>query len=383
MTESDGSGAARRPWVPVALAAALVAASCSDGSENGAPGSRATARRPRATVPTTTEPSCRTVPAACTLRQAAAQSDLRIGAAVDPGHLEVDAPYGPAVAREFNSLTPENAMKWPAIHPSPGRYDFADADSLVALAERSSMEVRGHTLVWGQAAGNGVPDYLSVLTEGELRAALTDHIETVMKRYRGRVARWDVVNEPLEIDGVELDDNVFRVALGDSYVAEAFRIARRADPDAELWLNEINLERIPAKADALVALVARLVDEGVPIDGVGLQTHLFGGPPDPAAFGALIRQLADLGVEVAVTELDLPAGPGPGRFERQALGYAVAVDECLDVPACREVTVWGVTDRYTWLDDLLAPGLDPLLLDIWYRPKPAYDVVRDRLAEGR
>jgi len=349
----------------------LIGAACSGSDDAGSDRS--------ATTPTTAR-ACHPV-SECSLREAAAQGGLRIGTAVEPAYLDADERYGPVLTAEFNSLTPENAMKWPIVHPQPDRYDFTAADALVDLADAHEMEVRGHTLVWGQAAGNGVPAYLKDITDPDaLRMAVGDHISTVVDRYRGRVDRWDVVNEPLQSTGDQLDDNLFRRLLGDDYIAESFWRAREADPDVELWLNEVNLELLPNKADAFVSLVSDLRARDVPVDGVGLQTHLFGGPPDPAAFESLVRRLADLGVQVAITEMDLPAGGGADRLERQADGYGSTVGACLAVPACEEVTFWGFTDRHTWLDDFLRPGTDPLLFDDGYVPKPAYDAVRDEVA---
>jgi endo-1,4-beta-xylanase len=356
----------------ILVAAVCLGAACSDADDAD-----------RSSSAPSTAPECRQV-ADCTLREVAAGAELRIGTAVDPAHLEADERYRSVLSEEFNSLTPENAMKWPLIHPEPDRYDFADSDRLVEFARANGMEVRGHTLVWGQAVGNGVADYLKVISDPEaLRDSLVEHISTVVGRYRGEVDRWDVVNEPLQSTGDQLDDNLFRRLLGDDYIAESFRLAHEADPDAELWLNEVTLELFPAKAEAFVSLVADLVERDVPLHGVGLQTHLFGGAPAPAAFEALVQRLADLGLELAITEMDLPAGPGADRLEQQADGYAATIGACLAVAACREVTFWGFTDRYTWLDGFLGPGTDPLLFDADYARKPAYEAVRDALATRR
>jgi endo-1,4-beta-xylanase len=364
-----------RPSRPsaAALIVLTLAAACSDGNGGGSPG--------RTTSSTMPAKECRQAAADCSLREVAAAAKLRVGAAVQPRLLADEAPYRQTVAREFNSITPENEMKWPTIHPTPERYDFTAADAVVEFAEEHEMHVRGHTLLWGQTEFTTVPDYVANVTgPDELRRYIDDHITTVVGRYRGRVPRWDVVNEPLDTVGTTLENNVFLRELGESYIAKAFRVAHRADPDAELWLNEAVLETLPAKAEAFVDLVAKLVAEEVPIHGVGLQTHLIAGVPDLVAFEALVRRLAAMGLEVAITELDLPAGSEPDRLERQAQGFGATIAACLSVPRCREITFWGFTDRYTWIDAFLGPGRDPLLFDRDYRPKPAYPAVKEQLA---
>jgi endo-1,4-beta-xylanase len=321
-----------------------------------------------------------------TLREVADGADLRVGAAVAPGPLADDPGYAEAAATHFNALTPENELKWTVVQPQRGEWNFAPADSLVDFAEQHDMSVRGTSLVWGQVAGNGTPGWVGEIHDpAELRAVLRDWIATSMSRYAGRVDRWDVVNEPFVVTGGQLDPNHFFGVLGPGYIAEAFELAHEADPEAELWLNEIGAEYIPGKGDALVALVAELVDRDVPIHGVGLQAHKFPGLRlQPGALQDLAERLTNLGVDVAVTELDL-AVSADRDFEAQAEGYRQIVGECL-AAGCSEVTVWGVDDSRSWLDldlglfvDLPHPA-EPLLLDRHYQPKPAYYAVRDAIA---
>jgi endo-1,4-beta-xylanase len=318
---------------------------------------------------------CTAVLEACTLRGAGDSAGVVVGTAVAPDRLD-DPAYARLVAEEFSSLTPENHMKWPLVHPEPGVWVFEPADRLVAFAEEHDLAVRGHTLVWGQDVGNGVPDWVAAIDDpDELQAVVDDHIATLVGRYAGRVDRWDVVNEPLEILGPELDGNHFLEVLGPDYIAAAFEAAHRADPDARLFLNEHSVEVVPAKADALVALVERLVAEGVPIHGVGLQAHQFSGqPPEPGVIEALVTRFTALGLEVAITELDLPLSED-GDLAAQADGYRQIVRECL-AAGCTEITVWGVYDGATWLDDFLGRArTSPLLFDYDFEPKPAYTAV--------
>ena len=209
---------------------------------------------------------------------------------------------------------------------------------------------------------------------------MRDHLTAVTARYGRKINRWIVVNEPLEYSGTGLYRNHFYDVLGPDYISETFRIAEEAAPDSELWLNEILTENNPAKASALVDLAAGLVAKGVPIDGVGLQGHLFTGDPDYQLVQDTMQRIGDLGLKVAITEMDAPVGGDlPNRFEVQAQRMAGMVQACAAVPPCDSVTFWGLDDEVSWLNWFLAPNLDPLLFDASLKPKPAYFAVRDAL----
>lgn len=334
-----------------------------------------------------------TVPATCSLRELADPAGVRVGANLDPDTLAIPE-YTEVLRREHRTLTPENALKWYAVQDERGVFDFSGADGVVQFAEDHGLEVRGHTLVWAQ--DRFTPEWVrAIVDRDEMLAELELHLRTVMQRYQGRIDRWDVVNEPLETPlgaagfGTEMGDNAYRRALGDRWIDEIFAIAHDADPDAELWLNEVATDYAPARHDALVALLRELLGRGVPIDGIGLQTHRFTpGGPDEDAFADQLRDFAALGLRVAITELDVATSPtDPDAFARQADAYGRIVRACLQVPACEEVTTWGITDALTWLDSDLFPFLAkptrPLPFDDEYRPKPAYEAMRGALAAGR
>ena len=245
------------------------------------------------------------------------------------------------------------------------------------------MEVRGHTLVWGQ--DQFTPAWVKAITDAEeLRQVTEEHITTVMSRYLGRIHRWDVVNEPLATLGTGRAGSVWDDLLGPGWVADAFRTAHEVDPEAELWLNEYGSDWVPGKHAALLALVADLVADGVPIHGVGLQTHRISvAGPDRAVFEQQLRDFAALGLQVAITELDIVTSTtDPEALSKQADAYGRIVDACLAVAACTEVTTWGVTDADTWLDSqgIFPPPTRPLLFDESFAPKPAYEAVRSALA---
>lgn len=330
-------------------------------------------------------PACNPAdPATCSLRELATPMGFRIGATAEKDEV-APGPYATTLAREFNAVTPENALKWYTVQPSPGTWQFASADAVVDFAEDHGLAVRGHTLVWAQDAFT--PAWVRSTTDPvALRAEVDKEIGTVMGRYAGRIHRWDVVNEPLATLGTGPSDSVFWRVLGPGWVADAFRTAHAVDPTAELWLNEYGTEWSPEKHKALVALVKQLLADGAPVHGIGLQTHRFGvSGPDPVAFAAQMRDFTALGLRVAVTELDVLTDPGDADGPtKQAEAYGRIVGTCLAVKGCEEVTTWGLTDAATWLDGLgfFSTPTRPLLFDEQFRPKPAYVTVRELLARA-
>ncbi len=316
------------------------------------------------------------------LRSVAAD-DLLVGTAVDTSALRDESSYRRTLAHEYDSVTPENAMKWAFIHPERHRYDFADADRIVRFARAHDMKVRGHTLVWYREA----PDWVTKghWTRPQLERILHDHIRTVVGRYRGKVAEWDVVNEALDEHG-KLRDSVWTRVIGPDYIRLAFEWAHAADPDARLFYNDFDLEFPGPKARAAVELVRDLEAKGVPIDGVGIQAHeLTVRNPTTDELDAAVHAYADLGLDVAITELDvgihLPASKA--ELAEQADVYHDVLAACLDVPRCTSFTTWGFTDRHSWVPDEIDGFGDALPFDRDYRAKPAARALRSRLSQGR
>jgi endo-1,4-beta-xylanase len=316
------------------------------------------------------------------LRTLAPTRGVRIGAAVAAEPLRHDARYRDVLVREFDIVTPENAMKWETIHPGRHRFDFSEADRIVAAARRSRMQVRGHTLVWHVQN----PPWLADALPSRRRAValLRAHIRRVARHFRHDVVQWDVVNEPLAPSDGTLRDSPWLRAIGPDYIELAFRFAHRAAPRARLYLNEFGLEVAGPKLEGMLALVADLKSRGVPIDGVGFQSHvlcLFGCRDVFAELQTGLARMAALDVDVAITELDvaLVEPVTDDALAEQADTYAAAVDACLAVPRCRTLVLWGFTDRHSWISDLL-PGLGAALpFDADYRPKPAYWALHERL----
>lgn len=328
------------------------------------------------------------------LRAVGADIGVAVGAAIEPDEVATDADYAPALAHDIGSLTAENAMKWGVVHPQPATWNWGPADAVVARAEAAGQRVRGHTLIWGALQ---LPAYVSgATTADELRGYMAEHIAGLVGRYAGRVAQWDVVNEPLPgfldaptPDG--LDDNIFHQRLGADYIAEALHLARAADPSAQLYINENGLEVPGAKQDRFFALVQALLAAGAPLDGIGFQAHLGlvppGQYPDAATIETSLRRFADLGLDVELTEVDVTllfaSGALPARFAQQAEDYRALGDACAAVPRCRGITMWGLNDQYSWLRPFLGNTDWPLPFDETWRRKPAYFGLRAGLLYGR
>lgn len=310
------------------------------------------------------------------LRDAAAVAGRMAGAALFSSGLGSDATYAAAAGRHFSYVTAEWEMKWDPIQKTQGVYDFSGGDRVVGFAEAHGLRMKGHALVWHGAT----PAWVESLTPPELRIAVEDYIRTVAGHYRGHVYAWDVVNEAIDDSRPGLRSTVFSRGLGPDYVAEAFRLAREADPDAELVYNDYGGEGLNRKSNDVYELVRDLKARGL-VDGVGLQMHVSAASPPPATdVAANIRRLAALGLRVNISEMDVRvrdvAGDAAVKLARQRQVYRDLVAACVAEPRCEAVTFWGFTDAHSWIDGAFGPD-DPLLLDEQYRAKPAFFGVQD------
>lgn len=325
--------------------------------------------------------ACRPVPPDATLRSLAALRDGRtFGTSVEPPQFGRSADAA-LIAQQFSSVTPENAMKWEIVHPGPSTWDFSAADEVVAFAEAHGQRVRGHPLIWHRQN----PAWLtgSTATPEELAAILRDHISTLVGRYRGRIAQWDVVNEAVADDGT-LRDNLWLRGLGPDYIRLAFDYAHEADPAAELFINDYLIELGGPKADTLLWIAQSLRDDGVPIDGVGYQMHELGPGmmPTPERLADQMRRFADRGMLVEITEMDvalrLPSDPAIDPA-RQADAYGSAVMACLAVPRCTGITTWNYADSESWIPGEFPGWGDASIYDGSLAPKPAVGRIRNLL----
>jgi endo-1,4-beta-xylanase len=328
-----------------------------------------------------------------------------IGAAINADQITGKDVRGDAILlQQFNSISPENVMKWEVIHPRPDAYNFTLADKYVEFGLKNHMFIVGHNLCWHSQT----PDWVfkdekgNPLTRGALLQRLHDHIQTVVGRYKGKINSWDVVNEALNEDGT-LRQSPWMKIIGEDYIVKAFQFAHEADPGVQLNYNDYNLET-PAKRKGAIALVKKLQEAGVPIAVVGNQGHLHLNTPSAAEEDATITDLAAAGVKVAITELDidiLPSAWGQtadvslnvqknARLNPYPNGLPDAVQQALakryaelfavywkhrDV--INRVTLWGVTDAQSWLNNWPVRGRTsyPLLFDRDGEPKPAFEAV--------
>ncbi|CAL9513431.1 Exoglucanase_xylanase [Nocardiopsis dassonvillei] len=310
------------------------------------------------------------------LRDLADRHGLRMGVAVS-AHLLDNARYAEIAAEQYNSVTHENELKWESVQPRRGEFNWSGADRLVDFARANGQDVYGHTLVWHSQLPSWVAD--GGFSPSELEGVMETHISTVVNRYSDDISHWDVVNEAFNEDGT-FRDSVFHRTLGEDYIATALEMAHEADPDARLFINDYNVEGINAKSDGLYRLASSLVARGVPLHGVGLQSHLIVGQV-PASMQANIQRFADLGLEVVVTELDIrtPTPASQQQLQAQAADYTRVFQACMAVDGCGGVTVWGVSDAHSWIPDVFPGQGDALPYDHRYEPKPAYWAMHEAL----
>jgi GH35 family endo-1,4-beta-xylanase len=319
------------------------------------------------------------LPACTPLRQYPAAQTMFLGSAARATLLS-EGTYATTLSREFNGLVPENELKWATIHPGPTTYNFAPADALVNFARLHSMSVRGVPLLWDWQN----PAWLTEKshTRVETRAILADHIATVVGHYKGRIAQWDVVNEPFDANG-KLIRTIWK-KIGRRYMDEAFAMARAADPAAKLFLNERGIEVPGVKADAVFKEVSKMKARGVPINGVGFQMHANTLLPTADQLAGQFARYSAIGVEVAITEMDvqLPEPATAEAIRAQADVYRSALATCRAAPNCKTFVVWGFTDKYSWIP-LFFPGFgSATVMDSAYKNKPAYDALNKHLEAG-
>ena len=338
--------------------------------------------------------------------KAAFKNDFLIGAALNESQFTGQNTNAVAlVRRQFDTISPENALKWESVHPEPDRYDFSAADRYVEFGQKNGMFIIGHTLVWHSQT----PEWVFQDAKGNpvdrdtLLLRMSNHISTVVGRYRGKIRGWDVVNEALNENGT-LRESPWRKIIGEDYLLKAFQFAHEADPQAELYYNDYSLENAPKRGGA-VALIKKLQAQGVPITAVGLQGHYKMDWPKPAQLDKTIAAFSPLGVKVMITELDLNLLPSATKSQAAEVsmnfalraelnpytnGLPDAVQQQLakryadlfavfvkhhDVVS--RVTFWGVTDGDSWLNNWPVKGRTayPLLFDRNGQPKPAFNAV--------
>jgi endo-1,4-beta-xylanase len=331
----------------------------------------------------------------------------QFGYSVSGSILTDDAGYASIVRRDASIVTPENDMKWSRIQPERGEFDYSRADVIVSAAEENRQSVRGHVLIWHRQLPGWLKD--GDWTRESLIAVMREHIIEVVSYYRdefpGVVTQWDVVNEAFGSDG-ERRDSIWQRVIGDDYIDLAFRFAREADPDAVLFYNDFYDDAILSGGDesredlgasaqrsscaevpkcvATRDLAEKLIRDGVPIEGIGFEGHIFDlEAPD---YGELASWTGPLGLQWALTEVDvaLPADDGDDSeaLQAQADVYESMTRTCLEAPNCNTIVLWGVSDGQSWIPDETDGAQDhALLYDVGYEPKPAASAVLGAVAE--
>jgi endo-1,4-beta-xylanase len=322
-----------------------------------------------------------------TLRSLSERRGLYIGAAVNARALREEAAYRETLAREYNMLTPENEMKFGSLVKDPSVYNFGPADEIVSFARANDMSIRGHTLVWH----NQNPEWLRPenFTRNQAIDLLEKHIFTVIGHFHAKIYAWDVINEGIAQDG-SLRETFWLKTIGPEYFDYAFRFAREADKNPRLFYNEYAADDRSPKADGMYQLLKDLKEHGTPVDGVGLQMHFalydspnFACPPAAEDLTANLNRLADLGLEIHITELDVQVQNLPGEREellaRQAQVYRDLLDTVLQNRRLKAVVTWGFTDRHSWIPRFTGQSDWPLPFDEYYQPKPAYNAIYQAL----
>ena len=315
---------------------------------------------------------------------------------------EQDANGAALVKRQFNSISPENVMKWESIHPRPGPdgYNFAAADRYVEFGEKNGMYIVGHTLIWHSQTPRWVfqGEGASAITREALLERMRDHIHTVVGRYKGRIKAWDVVNEALNEDGSLRQSQWYRI-IGEDYIEKAFEYAHEADPAAELRYNDFSIENEPKRKGA-IALVKKLQAQKVPISGLGSQTHANLTWPSAELLDAALTEFAELGIPISITELDVDSSMRGQRNQSAEVSQNAQAGGGGMVDAANQkladqygslfrvflkhrkniklVTFWGVTDRDSW-----RRSGNPLLFDREGKPKKCFETVIQMASEAQ
>lgn len=322
-----------------------------------------------------------------TLRSYADKIGLNIGTCTFSSAYRTDQTYSNVLKRDFNTIVAENEMKASSLQPTRGQFSFSKADDMVKFAEENNMKVRGHVLVWH--AQN--PSFLQsgTWTKQTLLVAMKEHINGVLGHFKAKnktVFEWDVVNEAFHNDGTNgtLRSSFWKNTIGEDFIDSAFTYAHRADPNVLLYYNDYNTSNVNTKSTAMYNKIKKMIENGVPIHGIGFQSHQTLEEYTPsfiASFKENIERFAALGLRIAVTELDiritLPSDQA--ELKKQADYYREFLQTMLSNPACKTFMIWGFTDKHSWVPGTFPGTGEALIFTNSYQPKPAYTSLLETL----
>ncbi len=321
------------------------------------------------------------------LRFHADRQNIFLGTAVSnaffgfaPSHQYVQTLKG-----EFNALVAENAMKFGPLRPSATTFNFNSADHLVNFANENGMQIRGHALIWH----NQLPSWLEEgsFSREELLAVMEEHITTVVGRYKGQIREWDVVNEAIDTNTPDsYRRTIFYNTIGPEYIDSAFVYAHRADPGALLFYNDYSAEKINEKSNVMYEMVQGMLERGIPIHGVGLQSHFILNSIHFSSIDQNMKRFAELGMLTNITELDIRMHSSlfddQLALADQAENYKQLMEVCLENESCTSFMMWGFTDAFSWIPNFFDNYGSALIYDQSYEPKPARESLFDVLSEG-
>jgi endo-1,4-beta-xylanase len=339
-------------------------------SRRRVPPRRARSRR-KGSVARPCQPSIR-------LRGVSVLERLPLNATMTTAHFGQDPFYQALFLEHFDGLTPENELKWENTEPQKGQFTFEAGDRIVNWAVANRKSVRGHVLVWDTQISGYVTDPKKLFLlqhhwkRAELISVMQDHILNVVAHFRGRIPEWDVVNEAFNDDG-SFKNNLWYQVIGPEYIGLAFRFAHQADPQAKLFYNDLGYEAGGPHTEAVLNMVRGLREQGVPIDGVGFESHFNTAAGElTARMRPVLQAFANLGVAEQITELDVDTGPGGAdKLAAEAEVYRQVARACVEQIACQRVTTWGYSDRYSWIGS----DRQALPFDTNYQPKPAWQAL--------
>ena len=298
---------------------------------------------------------------------------------MDINELNFNPTYSQIVTDQFNSITPENIFKPQYLQPEPGKFSWADADSLVNYCLNNNKRLHGHTLIWHQQ----LPYWMNGFngTREKWDSLMKHHIQTVVGHFKGNVTSWDVVNEAFEDNG-EWRENIWLQHIGEDYIEKAFQYAHEADPSAKLFYNDYSLSSKSKKRNAALDLLNRLREKGIQIDGIGLQMHISHNYPSNNSIANAANEIWENGYLVHFSELDISinqqgknmSSAPASRLAKQAEKYAFVFETFQAIPAEYQfgISMWGVSDNHSWIRGFFGRDDYPLLFDDGYEAKPAY-----------